>query len=143
MTYGQCTVGNHVYYARFLDLLEETRGEFFRHLNATFLRWQQEHDLIFPVVECRLRYRTPAHYDDLLSVELWLTEARKVRLIFAYRIVNEAGEEVLEAETVHLATSTTEKLKRLPPELIERLRPFVHATASPRVKPPSGTTSSP
>jgi len=123
VTYGQCTVGNHVYYARFLDLLEETRGEFFRHLNATFLRWQQEH--------------------DLLSVELWLTEARKVRLIFAYRIVNEAGEEVLEAETVHLATSTTEKLKRLPPELIERLRPFVHATASPRVKPPSGTTSSP
>ena len=28
--YAECTVGNHVYYARYLDMLEEARGEFFR-----------------------------------------------------------------------------------------------------------------
>jgi acyl-CoA thioester hydrolase len=127
VTYAECTVGNHVYYGHYLALLEEARAEFFRACGMSFLRWQEEHDLILPVVECRMRYRTPAHYDEVLTIEVWLTEARKVRLIFAYRIANEAGEKVLEGETVHLATDTAAKIKRLPRDLIDRLRPFIHS----------------
>src|SRR5438132_11298610 len=59
VTYSDCTAGNHVYYSRFLDLLEAARGEFFRHLGRTFLHWQ-ESGTIFPVTECRLRYLAPA-----------------------------------------------------------------------------------
>lgn len=29
VTYADCTVGNHVYYSRYPDFLEEARGEFF------------------------------------------------------------------------------------------------------------------
>src|SRR6266850_2613668 len=100
VTYSECTLGNHVYYARYLDLLEEARGEFFRHLGAPFLCWQQE-DTIFPVVECRLRYKSPARYDDLLTVEIWLTTLERVRLDFAYRILNQSQAEILEASTFH------------------------------------------
>src|SRR5258708_5015494 len=74
VTYAECTIGDHVYYARYLDLLEAARGEFFRSLGATFLQWQ-ERDTIFPVLECRLRYRSPARYDDLLSIEVWVASA--------------------------------------------------------------------
>src|ERR1044071_950585 len=66
VTYSDCTLGNHVYYARYLDLLEWARGEFFRHLEEPFLKWQQA-DAIFPVIECRVRYRNAARYDDLLT----------------------------------------------------------------------------
>jgi acyl-CoA thioester hydrolase len=59
VTYAECTVGNHVYYARYLDLLETARGEFFRHLSTPLLELQNQ-DLIFPVIECRLRYKAPA-----------------------------------------------------------------------------------
>src|SRR3989442_1198243 len=89
VTYAECTVGNHVYYARYLDLLEEARGEFFRHLGAPCSRWQEE-DTIFPVVECRLRYKGAARYDDLLTTELWLVTLGRVRLTVAYRILNPA-----------------------------------------------------
>ena len=58
VTYADCTVGNHIYYGRYLNLLEVARGEFFRHLGTTFLQWQ-ERDVIFPVLECRLRYKAP------------------------------------------------------------------------------------
>src|SRR5581483_3712381 len=69
VTYADCTVGNHVYYARYLDILESARGEFFRHLGVTFLQWQDQ-DVIFPVIECRLRYKAPARYHDQLTIEL-------------------------------------------------------------------------
>ena len=116
VTYAECTVGNHIYYARYLDLLEAARGEFFRHLGATFLDWQ-ERGAIFPVVECRLRYKSPARYDDVLTIEVWVTVAEKVRLNFAYRILNQTGVLILEAETLHVCTGLDEKLKRLPEEL--------------------------
>src|SRR5581483_1429098 len=100
VTYAECTVGNHVYYARYLDLLETARGEFFRGLGATLREWQEQ-DTIFPVVECRLRYKSPARYDDVLGIELWPTLAEGARLNFGCRIVNEADALVLEAETFH------------------------------------------
>src|SRR5882724_12051566 len=89
VTYAECTVGDHIYYARYLDLLEAARGEFFRQLGVTFLEWQVR-DTTFPVIECRLRYKSPARYDDVLAIEVWPTLAEKVRLNFSYRILNQA-----------------------------------------------------
>ncbi|HEY9172992.1 MAG TPA: hotdog domain-containing protein, partial [Verrucomicrobiae bacterium] len=65
VTYADCTAGNHVYYARYLPLLEAARNEFLRHLGQPFLDWQNQ-DTLFPVLECHVRYQSPAHYDDLL-----------------------------------------------------------------------------
>jgi acyl-CoA thioester hydrolase len=72
VTYAECALGNHVYYARYLEWLEAARGEFFRDLGTTFLVWQ-ERDTIFPVIECNLRYKSPARYDDLLTIEIRVT----------------------------------------------------------------------
>lgn len=126
VVYAECTLGNHVYYARYFDLLEAARGEFFRSLGTTFLTWQ-ERDKTFPVIECRVRYKTPARYDDVLTIEIWVTAAERVRLNFAYRILNQANTLVLEAETFHVCSGVDEKLKRLPEELAALLRPFVHS----------------
>jgi len=127
VTYAECTLGNHIYYGRYLDLLEETRGEFFRHLEEPLLKWQ-EADTIFPVVECRLRYKAAARYDDLLDIELWVTDLDRVRLGFSHRIVNQSGAEILLASTLHACTSITEKPRRIPTELAEKLAAYVHIT---------------
>ena len=124
VTYADCTVGNHIYYARYLDLLEEARGEFFRHLGNTLLAWQQE-GVAFPVLECRIAYKAPARYDDLLTTELWLTELGKIRLNFACRILNQEGKLLVEAATNHVCASLEEKPRRLPEELAQRLQSFL------------------
>lgn len=124
VTYAECTVGNHIYYARYLDLLEAARGAFFRELGASFLQWQ-ERDMIFPVVECRLRYKSPARYDDVLTVGMWPAAVERVRLNFSYRIANQANAVILEAETFHVCAGLNEKPKRLPEELADRLRPYL------------------
>ncbi len=124
VSYADCTIGNHVYHSRYLDWLEAARGEFIRSLGSTVLQWQ-ERDVIFPVIEARLRYKLPARYDDLLAIEVWPTAIERVRLNFGHRILNPQGKPVLEAETFHACTSVNEKPKRLPEELLEKLRPYL------------------
>ncbi len=124
VTYAECTVGNHIYYARYLNLLEAARGEFFRSLGTSF-QSLQDVDIIFPVIECHLRYLAPARYDDVLTIEVWLTELKGIRVNFGYRVLNAEGKVLLEGSTHHVCTSIHEKPKRMPEELAEKLQPWV------------------
>ena len=124
VSYSLCTVGNHVYHSRFLDVLEIARGEFLRDLGHSFASWQ-ERDTIFPVIECHLTFKGPARYDDVLTVELWLTEAKGIRLTFGYRILNAKSTLLAEGTTHHVCTSLHDKPKRIPAELAAALAPFV------------------
>jgi acyl-CoA thioester hydrolase len=128
VTYAECTVGNHIYHSRYLDLLEAARGEFLRSLGSTALRWQ-ENDAIFPVVEARLRFKSPARYDDLLTIEVWPTALEKVRVNFGHRLLNQNGKLILEAETFHVCAGLNERPKRIPEELAEKLKPFLRPTS--------------
>ncbi len=128
VTYAECTVGNHVYHSRYLDMLEAARGEFWRALGEP-LEQLQHSGFIFPVIECQLRYRAPARYDDLLTIELWLTDLGRARLTFAYRVLGPAGKLLLEATTEHACTSLEEKPQRLPAPLADKLRRFLRPPA--------------
>ena len=124
VTYAECTAGNHVYYARYLDLLEAARGGFFRQLGASLLQWQGR-DTVFPVIECHLRYKSPARYDDVLTIEVWVTLAAGARINFAYRVLTQTGKLVLEGETYHVCAKLNEKPRRLPTDLSGRLKPYL------------------
>ena len=113
-----------MYYGRYLDFLEEARGEFFRSLGTTFLQWQEQ-GAIFPVIEVQLKYRGPARYDDVLEIEVWLSELRGVKVVFAYRVLNAAGKVLLEGTTIHACTSMEERPMRIPEALVEKLEAFV------------------
>jgi acyl-CoA thioester hydrolase len=121
VVYADCTMGNHVYYGRYLEILEAARGEFFRHLGVTLLEWQAR-GFMFPVVEAQLRYKALARYDDLLRVEVWVTAAERIRLNFGYRITNQSVALILEGETLHVSMNLEEKMKRLPKELVIALQ---------------------
>ena len=124
VTYAECTIGDHIYHSRYLDLLEAARGEFMRSLDQPVLELQNA-DFIFPVIEARLKYKSPARYDDWLTIEVWMTLVERVRLNFGHRVLNQHGKLLLEAETFHCCTSRDEKPKRLPTELVEKLLPYL------------------
>ena len=103
--YAECTVGNHVYYSRYLDMLEEARGEFFRQAGRPLLDLQ-ENGMAFPVIEAEIAFKGPARYDDLLTFQLWLTELRGIRLSFGFRIVNASGATLAERLKARVAPTT-------------------------------------
>ena len=121
VSYAECTVGDHIYHSRYLDLMEAARGEFLRSLGVTVLSLQDA-DFIFPVIEARLRYRFPARYDDLLTIEVRPILVERVRLNFGHRILNQDGKLILEAETFHACTSRDEKPKRMPEAFVAQLK---------------------
>jgi acyl-CoA thioester hydrolase len=122
VTYAECTVGNHVYYARYLDLLEEARGELFRAVGQPLLQLQAA-GTILPVIECQIEYKAPARYDDVLFLEVWITELGRARIGFGYCV--RRGETLLaQGKTTHACTTPDEKPKRLPPELVSALAPY-------------------
>lgn len=124
VSYAECTVGDHIYHSRYLDLLEAARGEFIRSLGRTVLELQNA-DCIFPVIEARLRYKSPARYDDMLAIEVWPSLADRVRLNFGHRVLNQHGKLLLEAETYHCCTTRAEKPRRLPEDLAAALAPLI------------------
>ena len=126
VTYAECTVGDHIYHSRYLDLLEAARGEFMRALGTTVLELQEQ-DFIFPVIEARLHYKFPARYDDLLTIEVRPILVERVRLNFGHCVINQNGKLILKAETFHACTSRDEKPKRLPAGLVEKMKVYLEA----------------
>ena len=122
-------MGNHVYHSRYLDILELARGEFFRSLGHTFAALQ-ESDAIFPIIECQLTFKAPARYDDLITVELWIIEAERIRLTFGCRVVNAAGSLLADGATYHVCTSLHDKPKRIPADLVSALAPYMEMPTS-------------
>ncbi len=123
VAYRDITLGNHIYYARYLDLLEVARNEAFRGLGHPLLALQ-ERDIIFPVVECNLCYHAPARYDDLLDIETVITDLGKVQFTLTYRIKRSEAL-ILTGTTRHAVTNLAEKPIRMPADLYEALQTHV------------------
>jgi acyl-CoA thioester hydrolase len=124
VSYAECTIGDHVYHARFLDILERARGEFFRSLGCALPRLQND-DAVFLVTDCQMKFLSVARYDEVLEVDLWLTELGGARLTFAGRMRSAAGM-VLHESRIRMACTTREgRPRRMPTELAAQLQPHL------------------
>jgi acyl-CoA thioester hydrolase len=93
-----------VHYAHYLAFFETGRAEAFRQLGLSQARLVAC-ELQAPVLEATLRYRTPARFDEVLSVQVWVAELTDVRFRFGYEI-HRATDQALVAtgETLHAWT---------------------------------------
>ena len=62
-----------VYHANYLVWFEVGRVELFRQLGLDYKRMEIEQDLAVVVVEARVRFKSPARYDDLLTIRARVT----------------------------------------------------------------------
>jgi len=118
--YGDTDQMGVVYYANYLRYFEASRNEFIRSKGLRYRDFEEEHGLVLPVTEAHVNYRTPARYDDLLTVEISLDEARRASARFAYRILRE-GELLATGHTVHACVDLEGKVRRMPPGLLQKL----------------------
>jgi acyl-CoA thioester hydrolase len=94
------------YYANYFVWCEIGRVEYLRQLGFDYKQMELEENCHIPVVEARCRYKAPARYDDLLTIETRVAHLRSSVIQFSYRLLRapDGGEPVLlaEAETVHV-----------------------------------------
>jgi acyl-CoA thioester hydrolase len=122
---------NIVYNGIYLRYFELGRTELMRFAGYSYARIEEE-SLRFPVSEAYVRYRQPAHYDELLYLDTWLAWMKRVSLRFTYRLIRPEGGELVELVTGYttLGCITHQgKVSRLPDELVKALRPYVASEA--------------
>jgi len=83
--YRECDPMGVVYHTHYLDYFEAGRTEALRDLGLPY-RSLEADGIIMPVVEANVRYKRPAHYDDLLVIRVTFDEMPSVRVPIDYTV---------------------------------------------------------
>lgn len=83
-----------VYHTHYLDYFEAGRTEALRDLGVRYRDLEAE-GIIMPVVEVNVRYRSPAHYDERIVVEVAFDTMPEVRVPIDYIVHREGEDETL------------------------------------------------
>jgi acyl-CoA thioester hydrolase len=108
-----------VYYANYLRFFESARAAYWRDRGKSY-KDLEAWGVALPVIEAHCAYKRPAHYEDLIVVDVDVSELRAASLRFAYRITR--GDQLLaEGYTRHAVIGTDGKPKALPQALRDAL----------------------
>ena len=122
--YGETDKMGFVYHAHYVHYYDVARTEFIRALGTS------NHELekagyMLPVTDLSIHYKSPAHYDDLLTVKVTLEEMPAVRLKFLYEVYRENGELInTGATTLAFMNAATKKACRGPQWFMDILKPY-------------------
>jgi acyl-CoA thioester hydrolase len=104
-----------VYYANYLRFFEGARAAFLRAAGKTY-KDLEAWGVAMPVVEAHCNYKRPAHYEDVLAIDIELVELRAASLRFEYRVLR--GEDLIaDGYTRHAVIGPEGRPRRLPDEL--------------------------
>lgn len=117
--YEDTDAGGVVYYANYLKFYERARSDFLRELNISQSDLANDQKIIFVVRKCQIEYHFPARLDDMLAVEVKISEINKVSLTMMQKITKSS--QLISELTVELVclNSQTFKPTRLPKNLLD------------------------
>lgn len=117
--YAETDAQGIVHHAGYLVWFEEGRSDFLRRRGIPYSELERAGYFVV-VAGAELRYRAPAFYEDLLTVETTLLRARGRLLEFGYRVLR--GETLLaEGVTRHVVVDGDRRPVSLPPRFLDPL----------------------
>jgi len=115
--------GGVVYYANYLKFMERARSEFLRSSGLELDTIEQDFGVRFAVTEAHVRYRSPARFNDVLSVESCITRMHGARITFKQSIFRKKSHKLLTEADIHLACiSRNGKVSRIPASVASILK---------------------
>ena len=104
-----------VYYANYFVYFERGRTEWLREKGMEY-RVLESRGIYLPVMEASCRYRSPAKYDDILTVFTKVSETGPCSVEFSY-IIKRAGGLLAEGKTKHPFVNRQMKPVRMPEDI--------------------------
>ena len=111
-----------VYYANYFTWFEVARTEHFRSIGISYAKLEDE-GIYMMVAAANCEYKAPARYDDIVTIETWVSELRNTSMRFAYKVTVE-NKLVADGGSTHVLTNHSHKPVRIP----ERIRQKLHET---------------
>ncbi len=120
--YGDTDMMGIIYYGNYLRFFEAGRTEFMRAAGLPYAEVEAK-GFTLPVVEAKVRYRAPAHYDELLTLDVTIDKMRLGTVHFTYRLVRESdGTLICTGSTRHACLGKDGKVCRIPEDVADRLQ---------------------
>lgn len=114
VSYGETDTMGFVYYAEYLHYFERARTCYIRQCGVSYGEIEAR-GIYLPVREATCRYRSPAHYDDLLFIRIALSEIARASVRFVYAVTREDRQRVLaEGMTQHALINREGRPVRMP-----------------------------
>ncbi len=117
--YGDTDQMGVVYYANYFRYFEFARSELFRARGGSYVRMEQE-GFGLPVVEASASYKSPARYEDLLTIRVSVGELRRASMRFDYRVLRD-GAPLAQGHTIHACVGPKGKPAGLPDWVVRLL----------------------
>ncbi len=116
-----------VHHSNYIRWFEIGRVEYLRSIGIT-LDDLMEDGYVFPITEVSAKYRSPARFDDELTIETIATALTKAKMAFDYRITDKEGKVLVTGHTQNVFTSReTGQIVRLPAKYYEKLEKAMEA----------------
>ena len=104
-----------VHHSNYLVWFELGRSEFCRVRGFSYRDMEEKDNALLVVAEVYCRHKSPAYYEDVLTVLTSLGEVRSRSIRFIYEIYRKSDNTlVAEGETLHLVTDENKKVRTLP-----------------------------
>ena len=114
-----------VYHSNYIVWFEVGRVEMMRQLGFVYSDMEKNDDIHIAVADVHCRFKSPALYDDLLTIRTRLVNVRGSVLHFGYEILRpEDGKVLAEGESVHISVNSKFERIHLPQKY---LVPFLKA----------------
>lgn len=118
--YHHTDCGGVVYYANYLEFLEEARSEYF--VQAGFpVKEQVAKGILFVVARQEVDYEYPAFYGDILEIKTKTGKVTGVRIEFLHEIYNQDGRLLVNARTILVCVDSKLKPAAIPEELRSKI----------------------
>ncbi|NNE78831.1 MAG: tol-pal system-associated acyl-CoA thioesterase [Silicimonas sp.] len=118
--YEDTDLAGIVYYANYLKFIERARTEWVRALGINQTALKETDDMVFAVRRVEADYRTPALFDDELSVETTTDRLTGARIVLNQTV--KRGDQTLFTARVTLVALTAKgKPARLPADIRQKL----------------------
>jgi acyl-CoA thioester hydrolase len=118
--YHHTDCGGVVYYANYLNFLEEARTEYFAKKNAS-IKDLADSGVMFVVARQEIDYKFPAVYADELEIQTQVAQMTGVRLEFLHEVYNQNKKLIIKAKTILVCVDKTLKPQAIPEDLRKKL----------------------
>jgi acyl-CoA thioester hydrolase len=111
-----------VHHANYLVWFEVGRSDLCRQKGFSYKEMEDEHNIRLVVAEAHCRYKSPAFYEDILTIRTKIGEIRSRSIRFVYEVHRASDDSVLaEGDTLHFVTDKHKKVMSLPQIYKEKL----------------------
>lgn len=110
-----------VYHGNYIQYFEVGRVEYMRDLGVVYAEMEKE-GIGMPVVNIDINYRTPASYDEELTIETWIEKLPTSKIVFNNKAIGESGKTVCEAQVTLVFINSQFRPIKVPEFILDVLR---------------------